>query len=50
MRVSRLCRPYIDEISGLVAIMDDRTVWFKWFLRKSVARGGTEIIKSGGDW
>lgn len=34
----------------LFGIMDDRTVWFKWFLRKRVARGGTEIIKSGGDW
>lgn len=34
----------------LFALMDDRTVWFKWFLRKRAVRGGTNIIKAGGDW
>lgn len=29
----------------LFAIMDDRTVWFKWFLWHKL-----DIVKSGGDW
>lgn len=29
----------------LFAIMDDKTVWFKWFLWR-----GLNIIKAGGDW